>query len=285
MSRTVVSQFDFNHADVTAFKLAAILLIATSFDAFAQPNFGDPLSGLSAADLAAFNDGQEEFEGTETPDRGLGPIFNGNSCLACHSSPASGGSSDILVTRFGRATNRSFDPLTSLGGSLLQEFAINPIGLEHVPREANVVAKRQSTPLYGLGLIEAIPDATILQGVRSRPVDGVKGRASMVADVATGKNLVGRFGWKGQHARLLSFAGDAYVNEMGITNRLFPTENAPNGNMVLLKKLDLVADPEDEVDSATGKAGIDKLADFMRFLAPPPTLPMNASRGWRQFEV
>jgi CxxC motif-containing protein (DUF1111 family) len=58
-------------------------------------------------------------------------------------------------------------------------------------------------------LIEAIPDGTILQGVRATPVDGVKGRASMVADIATGKSLVGRFGWRAQQATLLSFAGDA----------------------------------------------------------------------------
>lgn len=248
-----------------------------SSQAWAQPKFGDPFSGLTSAQISAFNAGNDEFSSQETPQDGLGPIFNRDSCAACHSVPALGGSSPILVTRFGKATNQSFDPLTSLGGSLLQDHAIDPSGLEKIPREANVVAHRQSTPLFGLGLIEAIPDATILRGVRSKPVDGVVGRASMVVDVATGKNLVGRFGWKAQQATLLSFAGDAYLNEMGITNRLFPTENAPNGNVALLKKLDKVADPEDKVDPATGKAGIDKLADFMRLMSPPPTLPMNAS--------
>ena len=142
------------------------------------------------------------------------------------------------------------------------------------------MAQRQSTPLFGLGLIEAIPDATILQGVRATPVDGVKGRASMVADIATGQSLVGRFGWKAQQATLLSFAGDSYLNEMGITSRLFPIENAPNGNLELLKKLDRVADPEDQFDPAAGKYGIDKLADFMRLLSPPPPLPITASTGF-----
>ncbi len=246
----------------------------------AQPRFGDPLPGLNAAQIAAFNEGKKEFEGTEKPQDGLGPIFNRDSCVACHSAGATGGASSILVTRFGRAGNQTFDPLMSLGGSLLQEKAIDPSGLERVPREANLVAHRQSTPLFGLGLIEAIPDATILQGIQATPVDGVKGRASMVSDVATGKSLVGRFGWKAQQATLLSFAGDAYVNEMGITNRLFPTENAPNGNLELLKKLDRVADPEDQFDPATGKYGIDKLADFMRMLSPPPPLPVTASTGF-----
>ena len=241
------------------------------------PGFGLPLPGLTGDQLAAFEDGKGDFEDVETKVSGLGPIFNRDSCAACHSVPALGGSSRVFVTRFGRVANGVFDPLASLGGSLLQERAIDPSGLEHVPREANVVAQRQSTPLFGLGLIEAIPDTTILRGVRTKPMDGVLGRASMVLDVATQKTLVGRFGWKGQQATLLSFAGDAYLNEMGITNRLFPTENAPNGNVALLKKLDTVSDPEDQVDPASGKAGIDLLADFMRFLGPPPTQPVTAS--------
>lgn len=182
-----------------------------------------------------------------------------------------------FVTRFGRLTNGVFDPLNALGGSLLQDQAIDPSGLEHVPREANAVAKRQSTSLFGLGLIEAIPESTILRGIRSKPVDGVLGKASMVMDVSTQKTLLGRFGWKEQQATLLSFAADAYVNEMGITNSLFPTENAPNGNVALLKKLDGVRDPEDLKDPVTGKASIDLLTDFMRFLGPPPTRPATPS--------
>ena len=241
------------------------------------PQFGGPLPGLTGQQRAAFNAGKVEFTTRETPSDGLGPIFNRDSCVACHSGPAAGGSSNITATRFGKASAGSFDPLTSLGGSLLQEKAISPEGLEKIPSQANVKALRQTTPLFGLGLIEAIPDATILKGVRTKAVDGVLGKAAMVQDVATGKTMVGRFGWKAQQATLLAFAGDAYVNEMGITNRLFPTENAPNGNVSLLKKLDKVKDPEDRVDPATGKAGIDALADYMRMLAPPPTQSTTAS--------
>jgi CxxC motif-containing protein (DUF1111 family) len=239
-----------------------------------------PLAGLTADQLAAFKDGQDDFLDRETPATGLGPIFNRESCATCHSGPTVGGSSDITATRFGRVTNGVFDPLASLGGSLLQERAISPEGREKIPSQANVTAKRQTTALFGFGLIEAIPDATILKGVRTKPVDGVLGKASMVQDVATGKTLVGRFGWKAQQATLLAFAGDAYLNEMGITNRLFPTENAPNGNTVLLAKLDKVKDPEDQPDPDTGKAGIDVLADFMRFLAPPPTQPLSPSNAF-----
>lgn len=242
-----------------------------------QTQFGDPLPGLTTSQLGLFGAGLDEFENVETPDGGLGPIFNDVSCVACHNSGGTGGASSINVTRFGLVTNGVFDPLESLGGSLLQDEAIDPAVLEVVPQGVNVVAQRQSTPLFGLGLIEAIADADIQANVPRQPVDGIKGRVAMVTDVATGQQRVGRFGWKAQQATLLSFAGDAYLNEMGVTSRLFPVENAPNGDTARLNLYDTVIDPEDEVDPATGKGDIDAAADFMRFLAPPTQLPLTTS--------
>jgi CxxC motif-containing protein (DUF1111 family) len=240
----------------------------------ASPGFGGPLPGLTAEQLAAFEEGRTEFLNVETPESGLGPIFNGRSCVECHGVPAPGGASAITVTRFGRVVNGVFDPLESLGGSLLQRFAIDPAAREVVPHEANVVIERQATPVFGLGLIEAIPDATILaMAARDKP-DGVRGRAAWVTDVVSGQQKVGKFGWKAQVATLLAFAGDAYRNEMGITNRFFPTENAPNGNTAILARFDKFADPEDTVD-ATGRSDIDRAADFMRYLNAPPSLPLS----------
>ncbi|HKE41135.1 MAG TPA: di-heme oxidoredictase family protein [Casimicrobiaceae bacterium] len=238
-------------------------------------NFGDPLGGLSTDEAADFADGLEEFSSEDTAASGLGPIFNNVSCVACHSTPAAGGVSTIFVTRFGRTVNGQFDPLTELGGSLLQEKAIDPAVQEVIPSQANVIAHRMTTPLFGAGLIEAIPDAEILLNAAVPKPDGISGRPSVVQDVASGQTRIGRFGWKAQQATLLSFAGDAYLNEMGITNRLFPTENAPNGNTALLAQYDLVPDPEDVTDPATGKADIDRFADFMRMLAPPPQLALT----------
>lgn len=238
---------------------------------------GDPLPGLTSSELASFSAGLDEFENVENSEGGLGPIFNNNSCVACHNAGGTGGGSPILVTRFGRNAAGKFDPLEALGGSLLQDHAIDPAIQEVIPAEANVTANRQSTPLFGLGLIEAIPDSTILQNAKRPPVDGIRGRAAMITDIATGRERVGRFGWKNQQATLLSFAGDAYLNEMGITNRLFPHENAPNGNFALLANYDAVADPEDATDPATGKADIDTAADFMRLLAPMQPLPLTRS--------
>jgi len=239
--------------------------------------FGAPLAGLTLDQLAAFNAGREEFTNVETPEGGLGPIFNGRACVQCHNTPAPGGASPVNVTRFGRTVNGVFDPLESKGGSLLQRFAIDPAALEVIPAEANTVAQRESTPLFGLGLVEAIPDAAIIANATRAKPDGVRGRAAMVEDLATGEMRVGRFGWKAQHATLLSIAGDAYLNELGITNRFFPTENAPNGNTALLAAFKITTDPEDVVDPETGRGDTDALADFMRLLAPPPRLAQSAS--------
>lgn len=236
------------------------------------PLFGEPLPLLSDEHLTDFYSGLEEFEKVFTPEAGLGPIFNGDSCAACHSEGAIGGGSAVTVTRFGRMINGQFDPLTELGGSLLQRNAIDPALQEVVPAEANVVAHRRSQALFGLGLIEAIPDATIVSNSLVRKAMGVKGRLSIVVDAATGESRIGRFGWKAQHATLLAFAGDASVNELGISNRVFAHENVPNGKT-------LAADSaiEDVADETTGKAGVDRLTDFMRFLAQPPTLPVTVT--------
>lgn len=238
---------------------------------------GQPLAGLTAAELAAFNEGGVEFRNVETVAGGLGPIFNDVSCVACHDAGGTGGASRRTVTRFGRTVNGVFDPLDSQGGSLLQERSINPGIREVVPREANTVARRVTTPLFGAGLIEAIPDSTIVLGTLGRKPAGIAGKVSVVRDVVSGINRIGRFGWKAQAATLLAFSGDAYLNEMGITNRFFPTENAPNGNAALLARFDRVADVEDGIDPLDGKADIDRAADFMRLLAPPPRGPATAS--------
>jgi CxxC motif-containing protein (DUF1111 family) len=241
------------------------------------PALGDPLPALDAASLAAFAEGMTEFQSAEVAAGGLGPIFNGASCLACHVEGALGGAGQTTVTRFGLQSKTGFDPLTNLGGSLLQSQAIAPQVLEAVPPQANVVALRRTTPLFGAGLIEAISDTALLQAAKVAQPDGIRGRAALVTDITTGQTRVGRFGWKAQQATLLAFAGDAYLNEMGITNRFFPTENAPNGNTALLAAYDLVADPEDVVDPATGLSDIDRAANFMRYLAPPTPLRQTAN--------
>ena len=93
-----------------------------------------------------------------------------------------------------------------------------------LPPEANIIARRIPIPTFGAGLVEAIDDETIraLEDPDDRNGDGISGRAAIVVDLGTGASRVGRFGWKAQHATLRTFSADAYRNEMGITNELFP---------------------------------------------------------------
>ena len=238
---------------------------------------GDPLPGLTISQMNQFLDGKSAFMLVQKVEAGLGPIFNGVSCVACHSAPVPGGASTINTTRFGQNIGGKFDPLVSLGGSQLHQFAINPAAMELVPRLANVVAQRNSTPIFGLGLIEAITDSTIIANRKQYGNDQIDGRVGMVTDLVTGKRMVGRFGWKSQHASLLSFSADAYHNEMGITNRYFPFENAPNGNFNLLNQFDTRIDPEDNVKGQL--PAYESVAHFMRLLGAPPSRRLVVPTG------
>jgi CxxC motif-containing protein (DUF1111 family) len=226
--------------------------------------FGKPLEDLSAQQRKEFRDGLQAFQDVATVAGGLGPIFDATSCMACHSVPTVGGSSPLVETRAARVMNGQYIELA--GGSLFQSNAIRPDCAETIPAIANVIAQRQTTPLFGLGLVEAIPDSEIESNASRQGSlhPGQAGRVNHLVDVATGQTRVGRFGWKAQQATLLAASGDAYLNEIGITNRLFPRENAPNGDLIRLRRCDAVADPEDTNDDIT------RFTNFMRFLAPPP---------------
>jgi CxxC motif-containing protein (DUF1111 family) len=264
-------------------KLVAVCLLVCAWLSLATrathsqagTRLGDPLPGLTTEQLALFREGKTVFEKEFKADEGLGPTFNGISCAACHftsiRTPVSGGPSSASVTRFARIKDDgSFDPLP--GGSLLQLMAIEPECREVVPSDANVMIKRTTTSAFGAGLMEAIPDETILASADPDEADrdGVSGRAQIVVDPATGRERVGRFGWKAQQATLLGFSADAFQGEMGITNDLFPAEQLPNGDATRLARCDRVPDVEDKVDPATGRRGIDKLANFQRLLGAPP---------------
>jgi CxxC motif-containing protein (DUF1111 family) len=232
--------------------------------------FGDPLAGLTPDELQRFNDGHDAFAEVETPAQGLGPVFNGTSCGGCHSGGAVGGGSDLVETRFGTTTNGAFDPLTQFGGSLIQSQGIGPAGAcnfvgEVVPPEATIVAGRRTTPLFGFGLVDAVPESELLAlaAKEARRYPSTAGHPNMVTDVVTGMQAVGKFGWKSQVPNLLHFSADAYLNEMGVTTPLFPDENCPQGDCSLL-----ACDPVPGVDDDL--TDVEKFRDFMTFLAPPP---------------
>jgi CxxC motif-containing protein (DUF1111 family) len=246
--------------------------------------FGLALRGLSAADNDKFADGRAEFLKVENVNDGLGPVFNGRSCGECHNAPAPGGGSNRLVTRFGTTTNGVFDPLTQFGGSLIQNRAIGPqdgsphaFRPERVPQAATIVTPRRSTPLFGLGLVDATPDSVFI-ALAARQAAATAGKVSMVDNISAGMKTVGKFGWKGQNPTLFQFSGDAYLNELGITNPQFPNENCPSGNCA-----ELAFNPAPGLNDTEDT---EALADFMTLLAPPPrgNITNDVNDGERVFE-
>jgi CxxC motif-containing protein (DUF1111 family) len=235
---------------------------------------GDPIPGLTPREMDEFRLGQDDFTEVETSEEGLGPAFNGTSCAVCHSVPAIGGAGFVLETRAGyREEDGSFRALNTDGETLIHLFSIPAHSCQPtIPDDVNVIARRAPIPLFGAGLVEAIPDETLLtlEDPLDRNRDGVSGRAAMVTDVASRERRVGRFGWKAQHATLIAFAADAYRNEMGITNDLFPLEAMFGIDAALARRCDVRPDPEDARDRSTGRRGIDNFESFMRFLAPIP---------------
>ena len=192
---------------------------------------GDPLPGVTPVEFEEFRLGLDDFLEVETSEEGLGPAFNGTSCAACHNVPAVGGTGHDRRSARRPSAVRAASSWRSIasGETLFHLFSVPSHCCQpSIPADANVFARRVPIPLFGAGLVEAIPDETLLalEDPVDRNRDGVSGRAAIVVDVATGERRVGRFGWKAQHATLLAFGADAYRNEMGITNDLFPQELA-----------------------------------------------------------
>lgn len=252
---------------------------------------GDPLPGLTPAEYEEFLLGRDDFLEVETAGEGLGPAYNGTSCAICHVVPAIGGIAPMTTTRVGLVDDGgAFHEVEPAFGTLFQSFSIPPHECQTIiPAEAGVIATRIPIPLFGAGLVEAIPDAALeaLADPLDLDRDGISGRAPLVPDRTTGELRVGRFGWKSQQGSLMDFGAEAYRNELGITNDLFPRELTFRLTPGQLARCDAVPDPEDIVDPATGRRGIDNLAAFLRLLAPPARGPLTpaAQRGRRAFEA
>lgn len=244
-----------------------------------SPPPGAPLTGLSQNELNRFNAGRNEFTRNFRVEEGLGPVFNGVSCVQCHRAAAPGGASADLgvsvVTRFGGTVNGQYSDLENLGGALIQARSLReilgpnyPVPREVVPPQAQFVSRRITTPVFGLGLIEGIPASEILQreDVNDTDGDGISGKANWITNPENGQLEVGRFGWKCQVTSIHVFSGDAFLNEMGITTPSFTMEVRPQGNAIP-PGADTVADPEDG-----NGARVNRVTDFQRFLGPPSAL-------------
>lgn len=237
---------------------------------------GDPLPALGPADLARFRAGKALFQRGFTIAEGLGPLFNQDRCSSCHDLPTVGGTGVETVQKATRYVPPGpCDLLRSAGGEVFQDRAspaLQALGIERelVPPSATGRARIDPPALFGLGLVEAIPDQVLLARADSADADrdGVSGRAGR-----TGDGRLGRFGHKGDHASLKDFIEGALLAEMGLTTRGRPAEEGVAGAPAP-KGVDPLPEPELSDDQ------VDLLVAFVRFLAPPPptAIPSFAER-------
>ena len=232
-------------------------------------------NGLPEPTGDTFTEDQAAFEEADGVDKGLGPIYNARSCADCHQSPVTGGVSQVAEFRVGHVdgSGNFVSPTLVINHgqtgvpnrSLANDRAVCPEAQERVPLTETVRTFRMSLNTLGDGYVEAIDDSTLQDIAAGQPglsKGKVHGEAIPVPILeASGQTRIGRFGWKDQHASLLSFASDAYLNEQGITNRLNPTD--------LTTVCKTSTDPEDGPD-ATGLDDIDHFATFMRGTMAPP---------------
>jgi CxxC motif-containing protein (DUF1111 family) len=261
-------------------------------------------------------------------NNGLGPRFNSNQCLSCHAQPAVGGSSParnplialatlngarnsvpwfiaangpIREARFKRSSNGAADGevhaiyvitgRSDAPGCNISQPNFLPAGnpLTGLGGNPNIIF-RIPTPIFGAGLIEAIPDSAILANMRAnapqRAQFGISGHPnahlSGNANLSANDGTITRFGWKAQNKSLLIFAGEAYNVEMGVTNQLFSQERDETTGCIFN------ATPEDTLNfKSSSPAGsnpgtavisdIEAFANFMRMLAPPSPAPDTPS--------
>ncbi len=254
-----------------------VLLLAPPFPE-APAGFDNKTNGM--VDDATHAADQAKFDETEALDDGLGPLYNTQSCRECHQNPTSGGPSQVTELRVGHAGPHGefVNPEIPIargtevikGRSLVNDRAICPNAAfpgteiqERVPDSEKIRTFRVSLNVLGDGFVEAVADQTFVDLAKDQCKKNHKicGQVLYVPIVeAPGQTRVGRFGWKDQQASLLSFAADAYLNEMGITSRLQPDE--------VTNLCNTVAEPNDKT-GPDGLSDIDHFARFMRATETP----------------
>jgi CxxC motif-containing protein (DUF1111 family) len=251
-------------------------------------------NGLAEPPGDTFARDQAVFEAIHDPTTGLGPLFNASSCVTCHANPVAGSASQLTEIRVGHLDdNGNFvnptvtinDGMNTVGGrSLINDRAICAQAQEHVPAAENIRTLRAVLNTLGDGFVEDIDDNTLIAIAQGQPAQShglIQGEVIEVPVLeAPGQTRVARFGWKNQHSSLLSFVADAYLNEMGVTNRLKPVDST-----TVCK---ITQDPEDQPDNL-GLADIDHFAQFIRGTQVPPrdaaiAATADAQAGQKLFE-
>src|SRR5450432_2551617 len=284
-----------------------------SVESSGEALLGDALPGTNATTFAA---SKANFAAVENASDGLGPIFNANACGTCHQNGSLGGAGQQVEARYGTLTGGVFNGLASTGGSLRQLFGIGGFnigglncnsGTDNNPAAgATIFAGRLTTPTFGLGLVDSLPDSafdtlasrepTAIRGVVNRFAIALPNPLDPAQHVGTVR--VARFGWKANVMSLAQFSADAYLNEMGITTsscsagaavRAFATENRANraGTNAIINGCPDEAKPgiDDDFAGETGCSGdnanilqddVRNFTFFMAHLAPPPQTAITA---------
>jgi CxxC motif-containing protein (DUF1111 family) len=258
---------------VVSHGLAVLLLLAASVlhgtGTEAPAGFDNQTNGFEPQ--ANMDADRAQFDQVEQISDGLGPNYNAQSCRECHQNPVSGAISQVTEERAGTLDYyNNFTPHP--GGSLIFSRAIDPSIQVRLVANDNDATFRTSLNILGDGFVEALPDS-VFTGIQAGQSYSMRGTIIRVPVLeASGVTRIGRFGWKNQHASLISFASDAYLNEMGITNPLNPTENTSNGtDVTYLNTRNGVPALQDPTD-ANDPFGIDvgAFARFMRSTKVPP---------------
>ena len=202
-----------------------------------------------------------------TVNSGLGPIFNNVSCISCHHNdgigvPTTGEAQSSLLLRIslpGTDEHGGSRPVPGYGTQIEDKatfgkqpecriniaYTYNTFTFRdgetcelrtpaytltdlYIPISGYLLSPRLAPPVFGLGLLEAVPEALILslQDPADLNNDGIRGKANYVWDPATQSTQLGRFGWKANTALLLTQTAAAYNQDMGITTVLFPKESS-----------------------------------------------------------
>jgi CxxC motif-containing protein (DUF1111 family) len=276
---------------------------------------GGMLLGLTPTQQALFDVGLDTFQAVDDIADGLGPRFNLNSCAGCHAQPAIGGTSpftnpQVALATFNGSRNTVPSFITVTGPVREARFKRNPNGtsdggvhnvfvisgrqdpgggdasgcsieqpdFEGELARSNVIF-RIPTPMFGAGLIEAIPDAAIVANMShtasQRSSFGIAGHANKISGDANRNGndaTIARFGWKAQNKSLLLFAGEAYNVEQGISNELFFTERDET------ESCQFASVPNDSTNTEATTplevlSDIERFASFARFLAAPQPSP------------
>ena len=269
--------------------IGAVLAGASDLDQL-QPRGGDALLGLSREEQTRFEAGKtayaRPFIGIDQSGAsvdGLGPIFNAQSCSACHG--VQGGSGPTKVTQFGRMVDGTFDDMADQGGPVLQIDALECDDLESIPSGANTISERLTLGSMGYGLIEALTNEQILANENAQAAntsDPISGRVHWTQPLEDPKGdpVAGRFGWKADVPTVTTFSIGAAFNELGLTSPNLPVESFPNGaagespcDGFPLEDATLPDLPE----HSTGYLA--EVIDFQRLMAPPPQAPRQGHPG------